>query len=140
MLSEANYIPFWVIVNILQGMKTILNKVGGYAIWVLIVILSLSVFKSFGRTAQIKAQIEAEKAKLAKIQAENNKLQEELVQTQNPNFIEKEVRNKLGLGKQGEAIVVLPDADILRNLAPKKVVEVDTLPDPNWKKWEKLFF
>ncbi len=77
---------------------------------------------------------------MAKIQADNNKLQEELAQTQNPNFIEKEVRDKLGLGKTGEAIVVLPDADTLRKLAPQMPTEVDTLPYPNWKKWEKLFF
>ena len=92
------------------------------------------------RTTQINSQIQAEKAKLAKIQADNNKLTEELALTQNPNFIEKQVRDKLGLGKEGEAIVVLPDAEVLRKLAPQRQSEVDILPDPNWKKWAKLFF
>jgi cell division protein FtsB len=121
-------------------MKKIFGKIGIYAIWGLILILALSVFKNIGRTAQISNQIRTEKAKLSKIQADNNKLVEELAQTQNPNFIEKEIRNKLGLGKAGEAIVVLPDAEILRKLAPQTPSEVDTLPDPNWLKWKKLFF
>jgi cell division protein FtsB len=128
------------IVNVLQGMKKILGKIGVYAIWGLILILALSVARNVSRDAQINAQIKAEKAKLAKIQADNNKLIQELTQTQNPNFIEKEVRDKLGLGKTGEAMVVLPDEETLRKLAPQMPVEIDTLPDPNWGKWEKLFF
>jgi cell division protein FtsB len=121
-------------------MKKIFGKIGIYAIWGLIIILALSVSKNIERDAQINDQIQTEKAKLGKIQTDNNKLTQELAQTQNPNFIEKEVRDELGLGKEGEAIVVLPDADILRKLAPQMPSEVDTLPDPNWVKWEKLFF
>jgi len=121
-------------------MKKVLGKIAGYAVWGLILILALSVLKNISRDAQISSQIQAEKAKLAKIQADNNKLIQEVAQTQNPNFIEKEVRDKLGLGKTGEAMVVLPDEDTLRKLAPQMPVEVDTLPDPNWVRWEKLFF
>lgn len=121
-------------------MKKILEKIAGYVVWGLILILVVSVFRNIGRTNQIKSQIQAEKTKLAKIQADNDKLVKELAQTQNPNFIEKEVRDKLGLGKEGEAIVVLPDSEVLRKLAPQIPSEVDTLPDPNWVKWKKLFF
>ena len=121
-------------------MSKIFGKIGIYAIWGLILILSLSVFNNLRRDTQISSQIQAEKDKIAKIQAENNKLQDQLAQTQNPNFIEQEVRDKLGLGKAGEAIVVLPDDETLRKLAPQMPVEADVLPDPNWIKWEKLFF
>jgi len=121
-------------------MKKILGKIGIYAIWGLILILVLSVARNVSRDVQVGKQIQAEKAKIAKMQADNQKLEEELTQTQNPSFIEKEVRDKLGLGKTGEAIVVLPDEDTLRNLAPQMPVEINTLPDPNWVKWKKLFF
>jgi cell division protein FtsB len=121
-------------------MKKILEKIAGYAIWGLIILLTISVFRNLGRSSQIKDQIQAEKAKLAKIQAENDTLLSELAQAQNPNFIEKEIRNKLGLGREGEATVVLPDTETLKKLAPKIPSQVDTLPDPNWIKWKKLFF
>lgn len=121
-------------------MKKFLGKIAGFAVWGLILILALSVARGINRNAQINTQIEAEKAKLAKIQAENSKLAQEIAQTQSPDFIEKEVRDKLGLGKAGEATVVLPDDDTLRKLAPQMPVEIDTLPDPNWVRWEKLFF
>lgn len=120
-------------------MKKIFGKIGIYAIWGLILILTLSVFRNISRASQINSQIQAEKAKIAKIQADNDKLEEEVAQAKSPSFIEKEVRNKLGLGKAGEAIVVLPDADTLRKLAPQMPTEVDTLPDPNWRKWIQLF-
>ena len=139
MVSKDNYIPFLGIVNVLQGMKKIFGKIGIYAIWGLIIILSLSVIQNVGRNVQIDDQIQEEKAKLAKIQADNDKLNQELAQTQSPDFIEKEVRDELGLGKTGEAMVVLPDDDILRKLAPQMSTEVDVLPNPNWIKWEKLF-
>lgn len=120
-------------------MKNITTKIAVYAIWVLILLLGISVVKSVGRAAQIRNQIQAEKDKIAKIQSEDDKLLEELAHAQSPDFIEKEVRDKLGLGKEGEAMVVLPDAETLRKLAPQMPVEADTLPDPNWKKWLKLF-
>ena len=117
-----------------------MSKIAGYVVWVFIILLSLSVAKNLNRSSQINNQIKAEKTKLAKIEADNKNLQEQLFETQSSDFIEKEVRDKLGLSKPGEAIVVLPDADSLRQLAPKMQVEEDTLPPPNWKKWESLFF
>jgi cell division protein FtsB len=121
-------------------MHKIFGKIGIYAIWGLILILALSVIRNISRDAQISSQIQAEKAKIAKMQADNKKLEDELAKTQSPNFIEKQVRDKLGLGKEGEAIVVLPSEEALRSLAPQMPVETDALPDPNWMKWEKLFF
>lgn len=121
-------------------MKKIIEKIVGFAIWGLVILLVISVLRNIERTTRIKNQIESEKAKLTKIQTDNNKLAEELAQTQTSNFIEKEVRNKLGLGKEGEAIVVLPDTETLKKLAPQIPTYSDTLPDPNWVKWKKLFF
>ncbi len=116
-----------------------INKIAGYGIWLLILLLVLNLAKDIGRARAIKNQIAAEKEKITKIEADNARLEEELIQTQSPDFIEKEVRNKLGLAKEGEAVVVLPDAETLRKLAPQIPVETDSLPDPNWKKWLKLF-
>jgi cell division protein FtsB len=139
MLSVANYSYFAEIVNTLQGMKKIINKIVGYAVWGLMLVLALSLAKSISRANEIRNQIRDEESKIIKIQAENDKLAEKLTQAQSPNFIEKEVRDKLGLGKEGESVVVLPDPEVLKRLAPVIPVEADILPDPNWKKWMKLF-
>ncbi len=102
-------------------------------------LLALNLVKDIGRARQIKAQIKAERAKLAKIEADNARLEADLLHTQSPDFIEKQVRDKLGLGREGEAVVVLPDAETLKKLAPQVPVEAENLPDPNWRKWLHLF-
>lgn len=136
----ANYIRFRIIVNTLQGMKNLMRKAGGWAVWGLILLLVLNLAKDVGRARDIDEQINDEKLKLAKIEAENKRLELELARAQSENFIEKQVRDKLGLGREGEAIVVLPDAETLRKLAPVIKTEEVKLPDPNWLKWKKLFF
>ncbi|MBI2007373.1 MAG: septum formation initiator family protein [Candidatus Blackburnbacteria bacterium] len=75
---------------------------------------------------------------------ELKKEQEELLKTkekvESDEFIEKEAREKLGLAKPGETVVVLPDEDILRRLAPK--LESESFPEelPIWKRWVEMFF
>ncbi|EKE12995.1 MAG: hypothetical protein ACD_13C00107G0005 [uncultured bacterium] len=116
------------------------KSVLGYAIWFLAVLLSISTVRNIGRVVSIRKQVEAERQKVEKMQADNAKLQTQIAEAQGQDFIEKQIRNKLGLTKEGEAMVVLPDESIVRSLAPSLTSEEETLPDPNWKKWEKLFF
>ncbi len=116
-----------------------MKKVLGWATWGLIILLTISTVKNINRVASIRSQVEKERQKVERMKVENAKLEEQIAEAQGQEFIEKQIRNKLGLVKSGEAIVVLPDEEIIRKLAPQKVVEEDTLPDPNWKKWLKLF-
>lgn len=116
-----------------------LTKVLGYATWLLIIIFSVSVVRNIGKVMRIRSDVAAERERLAKMQSENDDIQAEIAKSSGGDFIEKQIRDKLGLAKGGEAIVVLPDAETLRKLAPQAPTEEDTLPDPNWKKWIKLF-
>ena len=111
-----------------------------YGLWLMIVILGFSVIQNIGKFLQIKSDIRNEQAKIAKIQEQNQTLEKQLASSQDLSFVEKQVRDKLGLAKPDEAIVVLPDEDTLRKLAPQNSSENNSLPDPNWKRWEKLFF
>lgn len=122
-----------------ENIKKILNKITAYAIWALIIILSFSLIKNISAASQIKSDIAGEEAKIKKMQEDNDKLAAEIAETQSQNFIEKQIRDKLGLVREGEAIVVLPDEETLKKLAPQIPEEKDSLPDPNWKKWLKLF-
>lgn len=122
-----------------QLLKEKLGKLIGYAVLILVFLMSLSVVRNVSRVYAIKREVEAEKTRLAKIEKENKELQEQIAKTQSPDFVEKQVRDKLGLVKEGETEVVLPDADTLRKLAPRISQEEDLLPDPIWKRWLKLF-
>lgn len=127
-------------------MKKILEKVKikaktllGLAAWVLALFLLISTIRNIGRVRSINSAVQAEKDKVEKMKEENAALEAQIAETQGSAFIEKQIRDKLGLAKEGEAIVVLPDAEILKKLAPQTPVEQNSLPDPNWRKWVKLF-
>jgi len=105
----------------------------------LVFLLLISTVKNIGRVGSINKAVQSEKDKVEKMKQENAELEAQIAQTQGSAFIEKQIRDKLGLAKAGEAIVVLPDVEILKKLAPRIPVEENTLPDPNWKKWIHLF-
>ena len=126
--------------KIVEWIKIKAKKIMGYGAWVLAVILLISTVRNIERVISIRNDVEKERQKVAKMEADNTTLQAQIAQAQGSDFIEKQIRDKLGLVKPGEAIVVLPDDNILRKLAPQVIEEEETLPDPNWKKWEKLFF
>ncbi len=125
--------------KVMENVKTKAKKLSGIAIWVFVILLLISTIKNIGRVRSINDAVQAEKGKVEKMKQENAQLEAQIAQTQGSAFIEKQIRDKLGLAKAGEAIVVLPSADILRKLAPQIPVEQNSLPDPNWKQWLKLF-
>ena len=116
------------------------QKLLGYGLWLMVLVLAFSVVQNARKVIETRAEIQKERDKVAKIKAQNIELERQVQEAQSSAFIEKQVRNKLGLAKAGESIVILPDEETLRKLAPQIDHEVNTLPDPNWKKWEKLFF
>lgn len=81
---------------------------------------------------------------LAQAEAENKRLKKELEQVQSPGFVEEEARNKLGLIKPGEQVVMLPDRSTVDGQpggeAGSQFTETKDNNLPNWKQWWRLFF
>jgi cell division protein FtsB len=124
----------------IESIKIKFSKLLGYSIWILVAIFLASTIKNINRVISIRKQVEDEKIKVEKMQADNAILQAKITEVQSSDFIEKQIRDKLGFAKSGEAVVILPEESIIRSLAPPENVLQETLPDPNWKKWKKLFF
>lgn len=68
-------------------------------------------------------------------EARNRELVVKLEEATSAAFIEKEAREKLGLVKEGDTIVLLD-----KSQAPNLNNQTNTENLPNWKKWWKLFF
>lgn len=116
------------------------SKIIGYGIWLMVLILGFSIVQNVGRVLQTRSEIKQEQEKVAKMKEVNANLEKAIAEAQSSAFIEKQVRDKLGLARAGESIVILPDEETLRKLAPQTGGEENVLPDPNWKKWLHLFF
>lgn len=124
-----------------MGIKALnLEKYSKYAGILILILLSTSLFKSYQKTLKTKALVEREKKRIEELKSQNAKLEGELERVKSEEFIEKQLRDKLGLAKAGEIVLVLPDAETLKKLAPKVGEEEEALPDPTWKKWMNLFF
>jgi cell division protein FtsB len=71
-------------------------------------------------------------ARLETLRGENEALKNELEYKKSEEFTETEIRDKLGLAKPGEAVVVVPQDE--------KVHEFTKEQKPNYVKWKELFF
>ncbi|HWA52437.1 MAG TPA: septum formation initiator family protein [Patescibacteria group bacterium] len=105
----------------------------------LAVLLAFSLIKSIVKITGSGSKITDEEVKVIALQKQNEILNSELQSVQTPQFIESQARDKLGLAKKGEIVVVLPDENSLKALAPKVEVKTYSLPDPVWRDWLKLF-
>jgi cell division protein FtsB len=117
----------------------IVNIMGLIASIAVFFILASSLVKSISRIKLGDSVVEKTKVKIEKSEAENQKLAEQLKITQSNEFLEKQLRDKMGLAKEGEIILVLPEADIVRKLAPQISEEEEIKPKTNLEKWMELF-
>ena len=123
----------------LQALK---DKLKGYTrliALVLTLLLIVSLVRNIKKTLEAEGRIEKKEERVEELKAENEELRKRLESVTSDEFVEKQLREKLGLVKENEIIVVLPDEETLRALIPEPKEEVDTLPKPNWQKWLTLF-
>jgi len=78
-------------------------------------------------------KVEVARKELAEVQAEQEKLKAQLEYVQSDEFVEREAREKLGLGKPGEEVVIVPSPPNPKSQAPNSKTEA------NWHKWWKLY-
>lgn len=103
----------------------------------LIVIAGLAIaFKqgvSVWRLWKSGEQVHLAQIQLQQEEAKNQALKKKLAEIDSPKFIEKEAREKLGYGKEGETILILPD----QKEVDSSQLTVDS--KPNWQKWWDLY-
>lgn len=94
----------------------------------LIFSLSKSTYDLWRKAETVK---EAQEKRLEE-ERRNKELRKELEFTQSKEFIEEKAREKLGLVKPGETVVIIPPLEATQSAILEAL--------PNWKKWWRLFF
>lgn len=72
-----------------------------------------------------------------KLEVKNKALKDKLSEIQSPEFIEQEIRNKLGFARKGETVVVIPEDKLKLVLGTSSSAQIRL---PNWLGWIKVFF
>lgn len=104
----------------------------------LIIIVSLGLCLSASRTIfglwQRRDIVKEREGELIQIKEKNKELERQLTDIQSEGYVERIARDKLGMVKVGEMILILPD-----RAASGKPRDEDN-GGANWRKWWKLFF
>lgn len=73
-----------------------------------------------------------------RLEIKNKELKQQLSQIKTPEFIEEQARNKLGLGREGETIVIIPEDKLKLVLGASNSAQAERLPNPLG--WWRFFF
>jgi cell division protein FtsB len=107
----------------------------------LIIIFSLYLIVSLSREIfdliQKEKIIGKEQLKLEELKVETQVLKEQLDYVQSEEFVEKEAREKLGMTKPGETVVILPED--FKEMVDQSQGVIEPKEVPNWKQWLGLF-
>lgn len=110
-------------------------------IFVLVVfgILMLSLVKNISRVFDARERVHKEALRLEKAQEKNAELLRQVAKVQSGAYVEKQAYEKLGLVKDTEIVLVLPEEEVLRKLSPH-IEDKQNITEsiPNWKKWIDL--
>ncbi|MBI2196083.1 septum formation initiator family protein [Candidatus Daviesbacteria bacterium] len=71
------------------------------------------------------------------LEVRNRSLKEKLARIQSPEFLEEEIRNRLGFAKPGETVVIIPEEKLKLVLGASSPAQIRY---PNWLGWWKVFF
>jgi len=122
--------------------------------WIIIAI-SLFVIASLARSVvdlwQRRSIVEQEKKRLSALEKKHEELTKKLEMVQTPMFIEKEARERLGMAKEGETIILMNNASRTESVEGSLPEQAQSHPIgmqsgeslqqiPYWKRWWMTFF
>jgi hypothetical protein len=112
------------------------KKTFRWAVLILGIILSVRLLGNIANLANKGGRVTGEQQKLLEAQLLNKQLQDKLSEVQTPQYMEREAREKLGYGKPGEIVLVLPEQDTTHPTSPMATLGAG---EPNWALWRKLY-
>ena len=104
----------------------------GVLVSIILVVNSTKRILTFRATSMKVTEVQT---RLDELRRENEAFKKELEYKKSDEFAEEEIRNKLGLVKEGESVVIIPKEE-----NPQLTTDSGQLTKPNWEKWRDLFF
>lgn len=105
----------------------------------IIVIVASNMIGQIYQAVKSGDRFSNELEKLRTLEIKNEELKSQLKLVKTFSFIEQQARDKLGLVKEGETVVVIPTERISQVLGMQQEGNIE-VKLPNWLGWLKLFF
>lgn len=116
---------------------------------IILIYLGIAIFLGYSLVSNVRLFFKARQTiaavqfELEKEQIRNTELQKKQVELGKAIYIERVARDTLGLGKEGEIALVMPQESEVKKLSPRlfaKKQETDEKENtPVWKQWLQLF-
>lgn len=124
------------------------SKVFLFAILLAVIWLGLVSVKSYYRKYQLDQEIARLKIEIGKTDQRNQEIANLIDYLGNPDFLEKEAKEKLNLKKEGESVIMVPEAAISeQEIATRPVAtpepetkKMSGIRENNLIKWWRYFF
>ncbi len=103
----------------------------------MIISLSGSVMDLWGR----RTVVEKERERLTQLEKKNTELTKKLEMVETTAFVEKEARERLGMAKEGDTVIIMDDSSMPPS-GNSGTTNGNTSSGqlPNWKRWWHVFF
>jgi len=123
-----------------QTRKSVLKQL----VWISLIVCGVGILGQLGYSSYSlwkKQDIaHAREAYLKALEQDQITFKNDLSESLKAGYIEQEARNKLGLAKPGETVVIMPEATLSGKEAESPKQPQSAPFEPNWKKWWRLFF
>lgn len=102
----------------------------------LILLVAYNLVNQILRAFKASDRLSSVAEKVYSLEAQNKELKKKLEEIKLPRFIEQQARDKLGLSKKGETIVIIPEQKLKEVLGVSQSAQIRF---SNWQGWLKLF-
>jgi len=110
-----------------------------YGVAILIVLfITYNLVRQITQAVKSGERLSEATEEVFKLQLKNKELKKKLSQIQSADYIEQQARDKLGLSKKGETVVIIPEDKLKLVLEASQSAQIIRLP--NWLGWLKVFF
>jgi len=138
--------------------KFFTSKIFLFFALLILIWVSICAVKAIYKSYRLRKEIENLKSEISKVEKGNKELDNLLQYLKNKDFLEKEVREKLNLKKEGESVVIVQPSSDLKDFNLDMASNQDSgfssqadirqdqsskqasIEESNWKKWWNYFF
>ncbi len=107
---------------------------------IIILVVSLKAFwDNFSRLKKALTGLKEKEKIVENLKEENEDIEKRIEELGSDLYIERQLRDNLGMAKEGEVVVILPDDEELTRLVSDFGLEKRQEEKPVWQKWLEVF-
>lgn len=120
------------------NVKFMIKKIVPIAIIGIVLLIAYNLIMQITNAVRSQERLSAQAETVYQLEAKNKQFKKKLLEIQSEQFIEEQARNKLGLSKEGETIVIIPEDTLKLVMGATASAQAERLP--NWLGWWRVFW